>query len=291
MYQQLKKLLSKSNLLKGLIKKAVLSKYELKDIYNSYLSKSTKPTITPYGFNLVGSSSIHHTAMQKGDFEPEETKLFLEEFSKSDVFIDVGANIGFFTCLARHANKHVLSIEPLQKNLEFLMDNLLANNWADVEVFPVGLSDKSGLATLYGASSTGASLIGSWAGATKIFKRTIPLTTLDTLVGERFNGKQIFIKVDVEGAEYAALKGAINTIKLTPKPTWVVEICLNEYHPDGINPNYEETFKLFWDNGYEVRTADHHNKLITQNDIKKWVALGKCESGTINYKFSKSQNN
>ena len=291
MYVQLKKLLNKSDLLKSLRKKLFLAKYELKDIYNSYLSKSTKPTMTPYGFNLLGSSSIHHIAMQKGEFEPEETKLFMEEFSKSDVFIDVGANIGFYSCLARSSDKYVLSIEPLQKNLDFLMENLLANNWTDVEVFPVGLSNKSGLATLYGASSTGASLIDSWAGASKIFKRTIPLTTLDTLVGERFNGKQIFIKVDVEGAEYAALTGAANTMKLIPKPVWVVEICLNEYHPDGINPNYADTFKLFWDNGYEVRTADHHNKLITQNDIEQWVALGKCESGTINYRFAPPENN
>lgn len=291
MYAQLKKILTKSNLLKRLIKKIFLAKHELKDIYNSYLSISTKATMTPYGFKLLGSSSIHHIAMQKGAFEPEETKLFMDEFSKSDVFIDVGANIGFYSCLARQSQKHVLSIEPLQKNLDFLLDNLLANNWTDVEVFPVGLSNKSGLATLYGASSTGASLIDSWAGASKIFKRTIPLTTLDTLVGERFNGKQIFIKVDVEGAEYAALKGALNTMKLTPKPTWVVEICLNEYHPDGINPNYLDTFKLFWNNGYEVRTADHSDKLISSEDIQRWVSLGKCESGTINYKFVHPENN
>lgn len=286
MYGVLKKLFNQSSFLTNWRKKLFLAKYEVKDIYNSYLSKSTKPTMTPYGFYLAGSSSIHHIAMQKGEFEPEETTLFMGQFEKSGIFVDIGANIGFYSCLAKSTGKHVIAIEPLPKNLEYLMANLQANDWTDVEVFPVGLSSSSGLATLYGASSTGASLINSWAGASQFFKRTIPLTTLDILLGTRFNGKNIFIKVDVEGAEYSALLGATNTMKLNPKPTWVVEICLNEYHPDGMNPNYENTFNLFWENGYEVRTADHNNKLITKADVQSWVKLGKCGSGTINYKFS-----
>ena len=157
------------------------AKYELTDIRDSYLSKSTKLTQTPYGFRLVGSTSVHHLARQEGTFEPEETHLFSELLLDADVFVDVGANIGFSTCIARLAGKHVVAIEPLPKNIKYLYTNLLANNWNDVEVFPVGLSNHAGLATLYGASSTGASLIGSWAGATQVFRRIIPISTLDIL--------------------------------------------------------------------------------------------------------------
>jgi FkbM family methyltransferase len=259
--------------------------YELKDIWDSYLSKSKKAQITPFGFKLVGSSSIHHIAMQNGTFEPEETALFKELFHQSDIFVDIGSNIGFYTCLARSTGIYVLAIEPLPNNLKYLFANLLINNWDDVEVFPVGLGEHPGLATLFGASSTGASLIGNWAGASQIFHRTISLSTLDILLGERFNGKKIFIKIDVEGFEYPVLLGAVAVMQRQPKPTWVVEVSLNNFHPDGMNSHFKDVFNLFWRYGYEARTADRSNKLIEPADIERWVNNGSCDSGTINYKF------
>lgn len=260
-------------------------KYELKDIRDSYFSKASKPLITPYGFKLIGSNSIHHHAMQEGTFEPEEVALFKEQFFQADIFVDVGSNIGFYACLARSAGRHVVAVEPLPKNLEYLSTNLLANGWKDVEVFPVGLSESPGLATLYGASSTGASLIGNWAGASAFFHRTIPISTLDILLGNRFVGKKIFIKIDVEGVEYSVLLGGEGVMQMQPKPTWVLEVCLNQFHPKGVNPDFKDVFDLFWRHGYEARTADKNNKLIQPSDVERWVSLGICDSGTINYKF------
>jgi FkbM family methyltransferase len=257
----------------------------LRDVSSAYLSRSTKMEMTPLGFKLIGSNLTHHLAMQMGMFEPEETFLFKEHFRNADVFVDIGANIGFYTCLARLAGKHVVAVEPLQKNLKYLYANISGNNWTDIEVFPLGLSDSPGLATLYGGSSTGASLIGSWAGASQLFHRIISVSTLDILLGNRLKGKKMIIKIDVEGAEYSVLLGATNVMAMQPKPTWIVEICLNEFHPDGMNPNFQNTFNLFWQCGYEARTADQNNQLIQRADVDRWVKEGRCASGTINYKF------
>ncbi|RBA24012.1 hypothetical protein [Herminiimonas fonticola] len=87
-----------------------LAKFELKDIHDSYLSRPTKPQMSPYGFNLVGSKSMHHIAMQRGEFESEETALFMKQFQQADVFVDVGANIGFYSCLAKSVGKHVIAV-------------------------------------------------------------------------------------------------------------------------------------------------------------------------------------
>lgn len=228
---------------------------------------------------------MHHRAMQLGTFEPEEVEIFKDQFRAADVFVDVGSNIGFYTCMARLEGLHVLAVEPLLSNLEYLYANLKANEWADVEVFPMGLTDKSGIATLFGASSTGASLIGNWAGASKVFQRTIPLSTLDILTGNRFAGKKIFIKIDVEGVEYSVLSGALQLMKTEPKPTWVLEVCLNEYYPGGLNPHFSEVFDLFWKNGYEVRTADKRSKLVLPEDVSRWMKSGSSDSGAINYIF------
>ena len=258
---------------------------ELRDIRDSYLSKTPKAVVTPYGFTLQGSSSMHHHNMQKGTFEEDETVIMQQHFHRSDIFVDVGANIGFYSCLARSMGKHVIAVEPLSRNLTHLYANLLNNSWDDVEVFPVGLSDRPGLAVLYGASSTGASLIGNWAGASKRFKRIISLSMLDVLLGDRFIGKKLFIKIDVEGAEYAVLMGAVRTLKRIPKPTWILEICLNEFHPSGANPNYLSTFELFWQHGYEARTADRQQRLVRRDDVQQWINEGFCKSDVINYIF------
>ena len=169
--------------------------------------------------------------------------------------------------------------------LDHLYANFMENNWNDIEVFPIGLSDHPGLAMLYGASSTGASLISNWAGASKRFRRVISLSTLDVLLGDRFAGKKLFIKVDVEGVEYQVLRGAMNTMEITPRPTWIIEICLNEFHPAGFNQNYAATFEFFWRHGYEVRTADRHSRLIQPADVERWIKQGQCDSGVINYIF------
>lgn len=259
--------------------------YELKDIWDSYFSKSTRHKVTPLGFKMAGSSSVHHIAMQDGTFEPEETAFLKEQFHQAEVFVDVGSNIGFYACLARSMGLHVVAIEPLPQNQKYLFANLLANNWKNVEVFPLGLSESPSVSTLYGASSTGASLIDGWAGASHFFHRTIALSTLDIILGKRFAGKKIFIKIDVEGFEYPVLRGAVGTMQISPKPTWVIEVCLNNFHPGGVNKNFKDVFNLFWQHGYEIRTADKNNKLVQPGDVERWVKVGKCDSGTWNYKF------
>lgn len=255
----------------------------LRDASDSYLFNTRKSVRTPQGFQLQGGGSIHHHRMQTGTFEEEETALIIRHVSESQVFVDVGANIGYYSCLARSLGRRVIAVEPLAENRKHLYANLKDNNWDDVEVFPVALSSEPGLATLYGASSTGASLIGSWAGASQRFRRIVPLSTLDILLGQRFAGARLIIKVDVEGVEYEVLSGARNTMALMPRPKWIVEVCLNEFHPDGLNPKFLATFELFWQQGYEIRTADMNNTLIRPRDVRNWVRAGHTDSGSIGY--------
>lgn len=281
MYSKIKKVMRKKYR-----KMRIFLQYELKDIQDSYFSGSTKSKTTPFGFKMLGSSSVHHIAMQNGTFEPEETTLLKEQFHRADIFVDVGSNIGFYACLARSMGLHVIAVEPLPKNQKHLLANLLMNNWKDTEVFPLGLGESPGVSILYGASSTGASLIKGWAGASRFFHRAIALSTLDIILGKRFAGKKIFIKIDVEGFEYPVLKGAVGVMQIQPKPTWIVEVCFNNFHPDNVNKDFKNVFDLFWQYGYEVRTADKNNTLIQPEDIERWVEIGKCDSGTWNYKFS-----
>jgi hypothetical protein len=129
-------------------------------------------------------------------------------------------------------------------------------------------------------------MLQNWAGSSRMFRRVIPLTTIDILLAGRLEGERIFIKIDVEGLEYEVLKGAQRTLEMNPKPTWLVEITLNEYHPQGMNPHYLEIFDLFWRLGYTATTADSRRRTINRGDVEKWVQNANADSGVINYVFS-----
>ena len=263
------------------------ARHNLVDFCDAYAPRRRgKAIVTPYGFKFLAGNSAHHKTMQAGTFEQDETMLIGRYLDKADVFVDIGANIGFYVCLARSGGKHVVAVEPQPRNLGLMYANLSSNGWEDVEVFPLGLDAHPGIATLYGISSTGASLIPGWAGALKHFRQPIPVSTLDILLGDRFSGKSLFVKIDVEGAEHTVLQGGGRTLDMDPKPTWMLEICFDEYYPGGRNPHYWDTFDLFWRHGYEARTADRSNRIISHSDVEGYLSRGRCDSGVINYVFS-----
>jgi FkbM family methyltransferase len=225
--------------------------------------------------------------MIAGTFETEERRVLQHHLASADLFVDIGANVGYFTCLACSMGKHVIAVEPLPTNLRYLYANLQANGWSDrVEVYPVGLADKPGLASLYGGG-TGASLVPGWAGVSMSFRRTIPLSTLDIFLGNRFDDKRMVIKIDVEGAEYAALLGASHVLGIVPRPVWLVEITLSKHRRDDRNPHFLDTFDLFWSLGYKAASVGRPRWAICRSDIRRCLDTGvEPDWMTENYLFT-----
>ncbi len=229
------------------------------------------------GFTFRGNA--HQSS---GEFEPDELAFVRSELDRCDVVVDVGANLGLYTCLARRGGKRVIAIEPFPDNQRYLYANLIDNGYTDVSVHPVALDAEPGLLTLYG-SGTAASLIRGWAGAGA--ETVVPASTLDTVLrGEEVTDRRLLIKVDVEGAERRVLAGAESTLTMTPAPTWLVEINFSEHHPAGGNPDFESTFEIFWRCGYDAESVDT-NRPVTERDVREWVATGGRAFGGHNYIF------
>lgn len=252
----------------------------MRDLAIFKLSKSKK---TPLGFLFMG-----HRDMEDGKFEVVETRLLQDEMRKSDVLIDVGANVGYYTCIACQMGKKVLAFEPLQNNLKYAYKNLMLNQWDNIELYPIGLGAESRIAPLYG-QRTGASLIKGWAGMSIKSPEMISISTLDNIVGDRFIDKKMVIKVDIEGSEFLMLKGALKLLARRLKPVWLMEICLNENFMEGkINENFFNTFDIFWRHGYQAKVisdkADHLRDVLPE-DVKLWVKEGKKTFGSPNYIF------
>lgn len=245
---------------------------QLSGAFRSYRQRAAMDQITiattPFGFDFGG-----HSEMQAGTFEPFEVELIQRELKSAWGFLDIGANVGYYACIARQMGKHVLAFEPVSDNLAHLYANIAANGWTDIEVFPLGLSDAPGMATIYNGA-TAASLLPGWAGSSNNVRQTIALSTLDIILGERFADKRFAVKIDVEGAELGVLQGASKTLARDLAPVWLVEICLTEHHPGGRNPNFLETFGLFWQHGYTAHTVGPEARTINKADVTRWYEQG-----------------
>lgn len=254
----------------------LLSAYRLlrEELYMSRLSAVK----TPFGFELIGDH-----AMQQGSFEKEEVEIFTEAMVETDVVLDIGANVGFYTCLARKLGKQVLAFEPLSRNLQLLYANLEANGWNNVEVWPLALGAKSGIMPLYGMR-TGASLTEMWSHNPTTWRTPIAVTTLDAIINKRFQDQRLFVKIDIEGSEYHALLGALETLDRAAPTTWLVEITL-DLSRSTPNPFFRETFDLFLSRGYQAFSAMGDRQRVTHDDISRWLALGHVPTGCYNWLF------
>ena len=85
----------------------------------------------------------------------------------------------------------------------------------------------------------------------------------------------MLIKMDVEGAELAALRGARFLLQRVPRPTWLIEIALAHHHPVP-SAHFAETFELFWSTGYAATTADAERRAVRAADVAEWVRSGEC---------------
>jgi FkbM family methyltransferase len=131
-----------------------------------------------------------------------------------DVVLDCGANIGLYTRTALAAGaSQVVAIEPSPRNLECLRRNHAAAIAAGhVLVLPKGVWDKDDILPMHRDPDNAAAdtFVPEMAGKGDVIN--LPLTTIDKIAAELGLPRVDFIKMDIEGAERNALRGAASVI-------------------------------------------------------------------------------
>ena len=148
-----------------------------------------------------------------------------------DVFVDVGANIGSYSWLAKeHRVRDIFMFEPDRTNCRLLMRTLRANRLEHVFLVPFAASASAGVATFYPDRASGAtgslenhrlnahSLHAAYGMGESLAVPTLPLD----LFADFCHGKRVLIKIDVEGAEASVFAGAMDLIRQT-LPVIIVE--------------------------------------------------------------------
>lgn len=126
----------------------------------------------------------------------------------TDTIVDLGAHIGAFAIAASHAvpRGRVHAVEPGRETFSLLQRNVVVNQCANVAVHRLAITDASGTAALHrGTDSWGDSLWGR-AANDEPPEKVAMLSLHDFLDAQRI-GRVDYLKVNVEGAEYAILHG------------------------------------------------------------------------------------
>ncbi len=190
--------------------------------YLKMLSRSpyTVKDLERYGVSMlvdVRDPAISKPILALGDYEGGFAGTLLSFVNEETHFVDIGANIGFFTlAVARKAARgRVWSVEPDNQNVRLLRANIALNGFErTVEVHHLAASDADGevfFSTLGNDANLGArftakeeaTLVGRSPDTARKPTR-IPSRKMDNLLrGERVD----LVKIDVEGYEPAVLAG------------------------------------------------------------------------------------
>jgi FkbM family methyltransferase len=160
-------------------------------------------------------------------WNPEEYAAFKAAVRPGTIVFDVGANIGAYTVLFAQwtgAAGRVFAFEPSPQSIAGLREQLRLNDLSDrVEIVEAAVSERAGTAAFDcgGASGTNALVTDAGRGAHVIRVET---TSLDAFCASRGVHPSI-VKIDVEGAELEALRGARETLARPDVDAFV------EFHP------------------------------------------------------------
>ena len=164
-----------------------------------------------------------------GYYEPITTLVAQELVRTADLFIDVGANVGFYSLVlsVSQPGLRVIAFEPNPKNFKLLEANARLNHCSHLACLAMAVSDMSGTAVLYlSPSDMSASLESEFDSATGATLK-VTTTSLDAYLARSPMPARMVIKVDVEGHEAAFFKGAERTIALS-KPEIITEVTLHQ---------------------------------------------------------------
>lgn len=155
------------------------------------------------GWRWIAGSSTNGCWL--GTYERPLQTLFLETLRPGAIVLDIGANVGFFSLLASKLvgiSGHVYAFEPLPRNLYYLERHVRLNDAANISVQSLAITSQTGRARFgngENASQTRLAADGEIA---------IDTSSLDDLIAAGRIPVPDFIKMDIEGAESDALRGA-----------------------------------------------------------------------------------
>ena len=168
-----------------------------------------------YIFEIDIRESIERKTYFIREYEKKRMDYLIQasEKIKSEILIDIGANIGFYSILLSKYFKIIKSYEPNLRNFRVLNRNIKKNKLQNkIQTFNYGLGNKKQI--LKGTSMTKGELFQT--SGFSISEKNEHGEDVFVYIGDEvldFKGKILTIKIDVEGHELFVLQGIEKTLK------------------------------------------------------------------------------
>jgi FkbM family methyltransferase len=204
-------------------------------------------------FRIESSSRIGEDLYANG-FERQSRGLLDQIIAPGSIVVDVGANIGFYTCLFAKkvgSTGKVIAVEPTPSVFQSLCQNIRLNRMNDrVLAIQAALSSEQGVSRLnvfpegqevY--NSLGATNVENARGSIEVDTRT-----LDSVLDGISDGRQCIVKIDVEGFENTVLRGGINRLRRMTNIALMVEI--NDHASQQCGSSSQDSLELLRSCGF-----------------------------------------
>lgn len=166
-------------------------------------------------------SSIGRGIYVTGTFDPVVFDPIRAALRPGGVFLDVGANIGYYSllaldCVGAQGEVHAFEIDP--RPLRCLRRTKSLNRADNLTIHEIAVGDIEGKAVLVPGHDCGHTTVDMTGRGS-----TVPMRSLDAIV-EALGGKRVqAIKIDVEGGEMRVLEGARGVLA-KERPTVICEL-------------------------------------------------------------------
>ena len=205
--------------------------------------------------------SIARYLLTEGVWEPYETELMKQSIKPHMIFVDIGANMGYYTLLAArlmNGTGKVVAIEPISGNLRLLSLSVQANAYTNVIAVQEAVSNRAARTKLFfdqkNCTIVSFSEDNLWAkGGGFVYVNTM---TLDSLLSDLEIEKVDVMKIDVEGAEGLVFEGGRKIFRYVNK-------IFMEFKPQALRnlgTDPEKLTKQLIHGGFEISLIDEKNR-------------------------------
>jgi FkbM family methyltransferase len=223
--------------------------FYLKSPISGFKKDKIASTVDGTRFLCRHENQIERMILDTGEWEVWESSIVRSYVKPNFVVLDVGANIGYFSFLMSKlvgSKGQVHCFEPTSYGYNRMMKNIKLN--AHLPVENLRLNKKGLLAEICTKNEALESRFSQRVLANSE-PETMVFTTIDDYCVEHAVNKVDFIKIDVDGYDFEAMKGAVNTLTAS-RPVVLAEFCQRVLESKG--SNVSDYISFFIDNGYKT---------------------------------------
>jgi FkbM family methyltransferase len=231
------------------------------------------------------SSSVGRSIWYRGSYESTVEAQISRTLQQGDAFIDIGANVGYFSIVAATLvgeEGEVHGFEPNQRVCHLFEQSISANSLRNIRAVPAALWGEPTTLGLTGQHNSGFAHVYLHRSEQAVGKaRRVEATTLDTYARSFVHRPIKLVKIDVEGAEIHVLHG-MRQILQKYRPFLIVEA--QDWSLSRFGHRLEDMFALLEKYGYsacdleghETRSATEARELLESQSVKNLLFTGEA---------------